>query len=89
MTDRDGFERDLRARGYEVSTVSRPAGAALDMHTHPFVARALILSGEIRIRCQSEGEVLYRAGDVFQLAPGQPHSEGYGPEGVSYLVGRR
>jgi quercetin dioxygenase-like cupin family protein len=55
----------------------------------PFEARALILSGEIRIRCAGQDEVLYRPGDIFQLDHGQPHSESYGPEGVSYLVDRR
>lgn len=87
--DRAQFEQTLQAQGYEVSTVSRAAHGSLDVHTHPFEARALILAGEIRIRCEGEEEKLYRPGEVFHLAHGQPHSESYGPEGVSYLVGRR
>lgn len=87
--DRAQFEQTLQAQGYEVSTVSRAAHGRLDVHTHPFEARALILTGEIRIRCEDEEERLYRPGEVFHLAHGQPHSESYGPEGVSYLVGRR
>jgi hypothetical protein len=32
---------------------------------------------------------LYRPGEVFHLAQAEPHSERYGPTGVSYLVGRK
>ena len=87
--DRAPFEQTLQAQGYEVSTVRRAAHGRLDVHTHPFEARALILAGEVRIRCEGEEEKLYRPGEIFHLAHGQPHSESYGPEGVSYLVGRR
>ena len=87
--DRARFEQELQAQGYELSTVTRAAQGRLDVHTHPFEARALILSGEIRIQCTGEEEKLYRPGEVFHLAHGQPHSESYGPEGVRYLVGRR
>lgn len=87
--DRARFEHELQAQGYEVSTVTRAANGRLEVHTHPFEARALILTGEIRIQCAGEEEKLYRPGEVFHLAHGQPHSESYGPEGVSYLVGRK
>lgn len=87
--DRARFEEDLQAQGYEVSTVTRAANGSLDLHTHPFEARALILAGEIQIQCAGEEEKRYRPGEVFHLAQGQPHSERYGPEGVSYLVGRK
>jgi quercetin dioxygenase-like cupin family protein len=60
----------------------------LDDHTHAFEARAVILSGEIRIVTQGSDRV-YRTGDVFRLAAHEPHSEFYGPQGVSYLVGRK
>ena len=87
--DRAQFEQTLLAQGYTVSTVTRAAHGRLDEHTHPFEAHALILTGEIRIQCASEEEKLYRPGEVFHLVHGQPHSESYGPEGVSYLVGRK
>lgn len=87
--DQDSFMRQLREEGFEqVTTVTREANGFLDTHTHPFEARALILSGEISIRCHDH-EVLYRPGDVFHLAHGAPHTERYGPAGVSYLVGRK
>jgi hypothetical protein len=32
---------------------------------------------------------VYRAGDVFHLGANVAHAEWYGPQGVSYLVGRK
>ena len=87
--ERARFEQDLHALGYELSTVTRAADGRLDVHTHPFEARALILAGEIRIQCVGQEEKLYRPGEVFHLAHEEAHSESYGPEGVSYLVGRK
>ncbi len=87
--DVDQFEQQLRAEGYEqFTTVTRPPHGFLDVHSHPFEAKALILSGEISLRCQQQ-ETLYRPGEVFHLAPAQPHAERYGPAGVSYRVGRK
>lgn len=87
--DVEQFEQQLRAQGYEeFTTVTRPADGFLDVHTHPFEARALILSGEISIRCGQQ-ETLYRPGQVFHLAAAEPHAERYGPAGVSYRVGRK
>ena len=88
--ERAQFEQELRSLGYEqVTTVTRAANGQLEVHTHPFEARALILEGEIRIQCAGEDEKLYRPGEVFHLAQEQPHNERYGPEGVRYLVGRK
>ncbi len=89
MVERARFEQELRALGYELSTVTRTAHGRLDVHTHPFEARALILAGEIRIQCAGQEEKLYRPGEVFHLEHEEPHSESYGPEGVTYLVGRK
>jgi len=87
--DLERFTLQLREQGFEqVSTVTREADGFLDTHTHPFEAKALILSGEITLVCQGR-ETLYRPGEVFHLAQAEPHSERYGPAGVSYLVGRK
>ncbi len=68
--------------------MAREAGGFLEMHTHPFEAKALILSGDLRLRAGDEDQC-YRTGQVFHLPAGTLHSEQYGPEGVTYLVGRR
>lgn len=88
--NRESFEAELRRQGYgEITLVDRPALAALGEHTHPFEAHALILEGDISIRCVGADEKTYRAGDTFHLATGVPHEERYGPHGVRYVVGRR
>ena len=85
----DDFTESLRAGGFaEPVTVQRGAGIFLDTHAHPFEAKALILSGELSI-CTATEDRSYRTGEVFHLAAGMPHSERYGPEGVTYLVGRK
>ena len=86
--NRDAFVSALKAEGFDAFVlVTREAGE-LDEHTHPFEARALILSGEIYIRTAS-AERVYRPGDIFQLEANTLHAERYGPQGVQYLVGRR
>ncbi|AOZ03904.1 cupin [Cupriavidus sp. USMAHM13] len=89
--EREAFVQALTQEGYsEFVLVTREAGALAE-HSHPFEAKALILSGEIELLAAGE-ERLYRAGDVFHLAAGQPHAERYGAQGVQgvqSLVGRR
>jgi quercetin dioxygenase-like cupin family protein len=88
-TDRDAFVAALAGEGFdEVVTVAREPDEALDVHAHPFEAKALILEGELTIRT-GETEQRYRAGDIFHLRANEAHSERYGPAGVRYLVGRK
>jgi len=87
--DPERFTLQLREQGFaQVTTVTREPNGFLDTHTHPFEAKALILSGEITLVCQGR-EQRYRPGEVFHLAMAEPHTERYGPQGVSYLVGRK
>jgi quercetin dioxygenase-like cupin family protein len=58
------------------------------IHTHPFEAKALIVQGELSIAVNDVSRA-YKLGDVFHLAPNTPHTEQYGPAGVTYLVGRK
>jgi quercetin dioxygenase-like cupin family protein len=85
---REAFTEALGKEGFaELVTVQRETGA-LDDHAHPFEAKALILAGEIHIRVGND-ERLYKVGDVFHLPANTPHAERYGPQGVTYLVGRK
>jgi quercetin dioxygenase-like cupin family protein len=87
--DRDAFAESLTKEGYpDAVVVAREANTAMDLHAHPFEAKALIIEGEMHIRVGDE-ERLYRVGDVFHLAANEPHSERYGAHGVKYLVGRK
>jgi quercetin dioxygenase-like cupin family protein len=85
---REAFVAALTQEGFaEFVTVQRDVGA-LEEHAHPFEAKAPILAGEIHIRIGSD-ERLYKAGDMFHLPANMPHAERYGPQGVTYLVGRK
>ena len=87
--DRTEFAASLAADGFaEIVTVERPADGALDMHAHPFEAKALILNGELTLSVDACHQ-RYQAGQIFHLRAHQPHSETYGPQGVTYLVGRK
>ena len=88
--NRQDFADLLAREGYaDIVTVNRAPNGALDVHTHPFEAKALVLDGEIHLRCEGEAERRYGAGDIFHLPTGAPHAERYGTAGVSYLVGRK
>lgn len=87
--DRAAFEASLRAEHYgEITTVTRDVGYQLGAHQHPFDACALITAGEITLVVDGQSRT-YRVGDIFRLPAGTEHLESAGPQGVSYLVGRR
>jgi quercetin dioxygenase-like cupin family protein len=87
--DRATFEAGLRQDGYEGPLDRRmEAGQEVREHTHPFDARLLILEGEF-ILGRDGGTRRYGPGEAFEVPAGVPHTERFGPEGATYLVGRR
>ena len=85
----DEFLQELAAAGFAAPVlVSREPSGFLAEHSHPFEAKALIASGSIAITCNGTTRV-YCEGDIFHLAPEEPHSERYGEQGVSYWAGRK
>ena len=91
--NKQDFEDALQLEGYSLAVeVERLAGYALGEHAHPFDAWALITKGEITIAPgvgQGNYSKTYRTGDVFKLPRGTLHFEYAGPNGVTYLSGRR
>ncbi len=83
------FRQMLAEQGFEnVVTVEREPDGALDTHSHPFEACALVVAGDITI--VAEGKTWHCGpGDTFRLAADTPHTERYGPAGVTYLAGRK
>jgi quercetin dioxygenase-like cupin family protein len=83
------FESELRALGFDTVLERKWAPSEIAAaHSHPFQARALVVQGEMWLTIDGVTRHL-KAGDRFELHPGQLHSERYGPEGAVYWVGRR
>jgi quercetin dioxygenase-like cupin family protein len=83
------FEQAVLADGFDQPVeVSREANGFMDVHSHPFEARALIVTGEIEIGW-GDTKQTYRAGEIFHLTHAQPHWERYGPDGVTYWSARK
>ena len=87
MTETE-FRAMLASAGFDTVVLVEREPGSLDTHTHPFEARAFIIDGEITI-VSAQGEQHCRAGDTFHLAANEPHTESYGPQGVTYLAGRK
>jgi len=82
------FTQELLRDGFEVATRSMEANLHNSAHAHPFEVRLMVLSGEMSV--SSEGATTTcRAGDVFAMRAGCEHEERFGPEGATYLVGRK
>jgi quercetin dioxygenase-like cupin family protein len=87
--ERNAFTRLLAEEGFaQTVLVEREADGVLDTHVHPFEAKALVLAGELVIEIDGTPRS-YKAGDIFHLQSHCAHAETYGPQGVTYLVGRK
>ena len=87
--DPEKFAQQLTAEGFdEVVTLSLPAKKHLAEHSHAFGVKALVTAGEVTLGIGGQ-LTTYRVGDVFTLARSCEHSERYGDNGVSYVVGRK
>lgn len=84
----DEFQRLALREGFDaVLERDWAPNMALDVHTHPFAAQALVVRGEMWLTVGDATQHL-RAGDTFTLAFEEPHAERYGPEGATYWVAR-
>jgi quercetin dioxygenase-like cupin family protein len=59
----------------------------LDVHSHPFAVKALVVQGEMWLTVGDETQHLV-PGELFELEHGVPHAERYGAEGATYWVAR-
>ena len=83
------FQAELQAGHYsDAMTVQRETLYQMDAHQHSFDACALITEGEITLLVDGVAS-RYSVGDVFRLPAGTVHGESAGPQGVTYLSGRR
>jgi hypothetical protein len=85
----DTFGISARSQGFdEVLERHWKPGTVVDTHTHGFAVKALVVQGEMWLRC-GERTLHLLPGDTFQLEREVPHDERYGPEGATYWVARR
>jgi len=88
MTEAE-FRRLLADEGYgEPARVAWEANLVNDSHAHDFDARILVIEGRITVDCDGDA-VTCGPGDSRALAAGTPHVETIGPQGVTFLAGRR
>lgn len=86
--DRTAFEAELRDGGYEIVPNTMAPNKLNDEHAHSFDAYLLVVAGEMTIAANGERHT-YRAGETFRMPAGCRHSELAGPDGASYVAGRR
>jgi hypothetical protein len=85
----DEYAANWRTQGYdEVLVRSWPPREIAQTHSHPFAAKALLVSGEMWLTQRGETRHLI-AGEGFELDAEEPHAERYGEQGAIYWVGRR
>ncbi|MBV8121634.1 MAG: cupin domain-containing protein [Alphaproteobacteria bacterium] len=86
--DRTTFVAELKRDGFELVEREMAANHTNPEHAHDFDARVMVLKGEITITRDGVATT-YRAGDSCAVPRGARHAEEVGPEGVSYIAGRR
>lgn len=77
---RDGFD-EAETRSMAPDLYNAP-------HSHPFEVRALMLAGELTLEWEDQRRT-FEPGEIFVMAAGCEHTESFGPEGATYLVGRK
>lgn len=86
--DPEVFASSLKQDGYrEIMTRRMEPRPANSEHSHEFSVRGLVIAGEFIVTSGGIART-YKAGDVFEVAAGQPHSEAVGPEGADLTTGR-
>jgi len=83
------FEAELNSAGYtHIETMVIEPRPVNTEHKHDYGIRGIVLDGIFTVT-QDKRPITYRAGEVFTVAEGQPHTEQIGPQGARILVGRK
>jgi quercetin dioxygenase-like cupin family protein len=87
--DTTASETHWKQAGYrDIDTRTALPNVSRQPHAHPFDARVLMLAGELTVMSEGQSRT-YRTGETFEMAAGCLHSEQYGPEGATLLIGRK
>ena len=83
------FTVEARTQGFdEVLERKWAPSTVVELHTHPFSLKALVVQGEMWLTVGNDVRHLL-PGDEFALDRDVPHAERYGTEGATYWVARR
>jgi quercetin dioxygenase-like cupin family protein len=82
------FEAELRREGYQIFYGGLKAGEVNPDHAHDWDARVMVIGGEITLTRAGKPET-FSVGDSCAVAAGEMHAEHVGPQGVTYIAGRR
>lgn len=88
MTAREELIEELEASGMSVTEWTDDADIHYPEHAHPRDEVLVVLRGEIRMTVAGRERML-GPGDRLALAAGERHVATVGPDGATYLVGRR
>jgi quercetin dioxygenase-like cupin family protein len=86
--DRTMFESELQRDGYQVVQNTMQPNAINPEHAHDFDARLMVVAGEMTIVVGDQCNT-YQVGDTFSMTHGCRHAEHAGPNGATYVAGRR
>ena len=86
--NRTDFEAALQRDGYEIVARTMDPNATNPEHAHDFDARVLVLTGEMSLARDGTTHA-YRPGETFEITHGHRHAEIAGPDGATYVAGRR
>ena len=87
--DQSAFEQSCVRDGFAaVQEKQGQPGFTSDMHTHPFTARIMVLSGEFSVT-RNGGTEVYTSGGSFTMDAGCEHAESFGVDGATWLVARK
>ena len=84
------FEGNALAQGFdEVLERQWAPLTVVDVHSHPFAARALVTQGDMWLTIGTGETRHLRPGDTFEIDRDVTHNERYGSAGATYWVARR
>ena len=86
--DRTAIEATLQRDGYEVVVRTMEPSTTNPEHAHDFDARVLVVAGEMTLARDGASRA-YRPGESFEIIHGHRHAEIAGPDGATYIAGRR
>jgi mannose-6-phosphate isomerase-like protein (cupin superfamily) len=85
----EAFESDLRREGFAITYGGQRPNTVFGPHVHGNdELRIMVLAGSVTVVRGNESET-FTAGQHCVVAAGCLHSDIIGPEGASYIVGRR